>query len=306
MLVSEKFQKMTTLQTARPPVQTGRQAVQYPSKVTVDARALFQILSHALRRKPDQARVIGTLVGVRSDDGNEVEVKTAYIVPINETEDQVDINIEYHKEMFQLVRRAYPESVILGWYATSTKLDSLSALIHDFYSQEHGTYPHPAIHIAVPTTDVNELEVRSFISSPIRLPGDVGLGNCIFLPVRNEVIYTDTDNSAMAIVNKASSSRMRTADVLSDISNLDQTIAELIETLDKVQTYVRKVLNGKSEASIAVGKYLYRTLTLAPALSSQPIEELYESYLQDVLAVVHLTNAVKTQLELTSELTPLV
>ncbi|PRT56848.1 Eukaryotic translation initiation factor 3 subunit F [Wickerhamiella sorbophila] len=297
---------MTTLQTARPPVQTGRQAVQYPTKVTIDARALFQIMSHALRRKPDQPRVIGTLVGTRSDDGNEVEVKSAYIVPIDESEDQVDINIEYHKEMFQLVRRVNPESVILGWYATSTKLDNLSALIHDFYSQEHGTYPHPAVYVTVPTTEVSDIEVRSFISSPIRLPGDVGLGNCIFLPIQNEVVYTDTDNSAMTVVNKAASSRMRNAEVFSDIANLDQTIAELIESIDKVQTYVRKVLNGKSEASVAVGKYLYRTLTLLPMLSNLTIEELYESYLENVLAVVHLTQAVKTQLELTSELTPLV
>jgi JAB1/Mov34/MPN/PAD-1 ubiquitin protease len=50
---------------------------------------LFSILDHYLRRNEGQSRVIGTLLGSRSDDGSEIEIKNCFNVPHNETEDQV-------------------------------------------------------------------------------------------------------------------------------------------------------------------------------------------------------------------------
>lgn len=58
---------------------------------SVNPLVFFSILDHYLRRNADQDRVIGTLLGVRSEDGAEVEIKGCYPVPHLETQDQVNL-----------------------------------------------------------------------------------------------------------------------------------------------------------------------------------------------------------------------
>ncbi|KAI7123625.1 hypothetical protein KC324_g17964, partial [Hortaea werneckii] len=43
-----------------------------PLNVSIQPQALISILDHAARRPTDTARVIGTLLGTRSEDGTEV------------------------------------------------------------------------------------------------------------------------------------------------------------------------------------------------------------------------------------------
>src|SRR3954454_22938012 len=61
--------------------------------VSVNPVVLFSILDHYLRRQENQHRVIGTLLGVRSEDGSEVEVRNCFPVPHDETQNQVCILI---------------------------------------------------------------------------------------------------------------------------------------------------------------------------------------------------------------------
>lgn len=297
---------MDVLQTARPALHAGRQAVQYPNNVIIDAQAVFQILSHALRRKADQERVIGTLVGVRNEDGSEVEVKFAYIVPITETNEQVNVDVEYHKDMYQLVRKSYPESVILGWYATSSKLNNLSALIQDFYSREHSTFPWPPIHLTLETHSASQFNLQTYISTSIGVPPDQSSGNCIFLPVKNTVYYTSVDKSAMDLIRKVSFSDKNNEDVVNDIRTLDAMLRDVIAQIDINQKYVRDVIEGRVEGSASVGRQLFKSLTRFSSSHGGSVEKLLNGYLQDLFAVVCLTQAIKSQLEITSKLTTLV
>lgn len=52
-------------------------------------QALFSILDHSLRRNADQDRVLGTLLGVRSEDGSEVEIRNCFAIGHNESQEQV-------------------------------------------------------------------------------------------------------------------------------------------------------------------------------------------------------------------------
>lgn len=65
------------------------QATTSPLSVIINAQALFSILDHSLRRSVDQERVIGTLLGVRSEDGGEVEIRNCFAVGHNESQEQV-------------------------------------------------------------------------------------------------------------------------------------------------------------------------------------------------------------------------
>jgi hypothetical protein len=65
--------------------------LQLPStfSVAVDPVVVLAVLDAHLRRQSDQDRVVGTLLGVRSDDGSEIVLKSCFCVPHSENEDEV-------------------------------------------------------------------------------------------------------------------------------------------------------------------------------------------------------------------------
>ncbi|ANB11524.1 hypothetical protein AWJ20_4341 [Sugiyamaella lignohabitans] len=288
----------------------GAPTISSPSNVVVHAQALFQILDHSLRRNAGQQRVIGTLLGVRSEDGLEVEIKSAYGVPHDETEDQVIVAMDHNRTMYQLHRKANPKDVILGWYATSNELNNLSGLVQDFYSQQSsGTYPYPAVHLTVETGSASsDIDIRTYISSPVGVIGEdkTSSGNCIFVPVPNEVRYSEVEKSALSVLSQAKDDENRSAPLVSDMKALEDSIVEVIDMLQRVSAYVNGIITGNTPANVAIGKYLLKSLSLVPSLSAETLEKLFNSHLQDVLMVVYLANTVKTQLQLSSRLTPLV
>jgi hypothetical protein len=76
-------------------------------------------------------------------------VKSAFAVLHSETDEQVAVDMDYHRAMYDLCARVRPNETIVGWYSTGSDLNTYSALIQNFYSQE--TAPHQAVHVALNT-----------------------------------------------------------------------------------------------------------------------------------------------------------
>ena len=75
---------------ARPTIASSQTfSLQTPLTASIEPVVLFSILDHALRRNANQKRVIGTMLGVRSDDGTEIEIRNSFAVPHNESTEQV-------------------------------------------------------------------------------------------------------------------------------------------------------------------------------------------------------------------------
>lgn len=88
-----------------------------PTVVTVHPAALFSILDHFLRRADSQERVIGTLLGTRTE--REVEIRSAFPVLHSETDEQVAVDMDYHTQMYEMQQKVAPKEVIVGWCAHS-------------------------------------------------------------------------------------------------------------------------------------------------------------------------------------------
>merc|ERR1712000_63928 len=114
------------------PQQAGLQTSNSPLTVNIQPQAILSVLDHATRRDARDAsqpdRVTGALVGTRSEDGSEVEVRSCFAIPHTEEEDQVEVDVEYQKNMLALTLKANPREVLLGWYTTSLELNSLAPL----------------------------------------------------------------------------------------------------------------------------------------------------------------------------------
>jgi translation initiation factor 3 subunit F len=282
------------LHLARPlgPVQIGTQPSTAPLNVSVQPQAIFAILDHSLRRPQDQERVIGTLLGVRSEDGTEVEIRNCYAVPHTETQEQVEVDMDYQKQMLQLHLRANPKEVLLGWYATSSDLNTFSALIQNFYGQQgDGTWPHPAIHLTVSTVPGKDIEAKTYISAPVGVTAERAADSCLFIPVPHEIKYGEADRSGLELISGAKDREDRSQMLQTDIDTLERAIEQVLEMIDRVSNYVSNVLDEEAEPSSALGQFLMNTLSLAPKVDAEDIErDLYVLLLS--VSCVSLANSV--------------
>lgn len=267
------------LHLARPlgPAAVASQPSTAPLNVVIQPQAIFSILDHSLRRNQDQGRVIGTLLGVRSEDGTEVEIRNCYAVPHTETTEQVEVDMDYQKQMLALHLRANPREVLVGWYATSSELNTFSALIQNFYGQQgDGTYPHPAVHLTVSTIPGKDIEARTYISAPIGVTPERAADSCLFTPVPHEIKYGEADRSGLETIALAKDKEDRSQDIITDIEALEKAIESVLEMLERVSNYVNNVLDEEAPPSSALGQFLMNTLSLAPKVEAADIErDLY-------------------------------
>jgi translation initiation factor 3 subunit F len=267
--------------------------------VTVRPVALFSILDHFLRRTSSQDRVIGTLLGTRVE--NEIEVRNSFAVLHSETSEQVAVDMEYHRSMFDLHQKVNPREVIVGWYSTGTDLNTYSSLIHNFYSQE--TAPHQAIHLAVDTgvQEGGQPGVKAYVSSPVGVFPKPE--NCLFVPVPCELRYNSAEHSGLELLTKALHSPSRHASPAQDLEVLQQALVNVVEMIDRVLGYVRSILSGEIEGNEGVGRYLMDTLSeTTDGLEKGKVEVLFNAHLQDTLMVSYLASLVQSQVEVSSRL----
>jgi translation initiation factor 3 subunit F len=244
-----------------------------PMAITILPSALFSILDHSLRRNPDQHRVIGTLLGVRSEDGSEVEIRSTYAVPHTETVEQVEVDMEYQKQMLALHLRQNPREVLVGWYATSAELNTFSALIQNHYSQSEGTWPFPAVHLTVSTTPGKPIACQTYISVGIGVTEERSSDSCSFVPVPHEIRYSDADKSGLELIASAKDKETRSAPVEMDLDSLERALVHILDMIERVSNYVSGVLDEETEPSNALGQFLMNALSLAPKVDPANIEK---------------------------------
>ena len=257
-------------------------------------QAIFSILDHSLRRNADQERVIGTLLGTRSEDGSEVEIRNCFAVGHTETQEQVEVDMEYQKQMLALHLKANPKEILVGWYATSAELNTFSALIQNFYGGHgDGTWPHPAVHLTVGTEPGKEIEARTYISAPVGVTAERAADSAVFIPVPHEIKYGEAEKSGLELIAGAKDNENRTADVLTDIESLERAIEEVLGLLERVSKYVEAVIDEEAPPSSALGQFLLNTLALAPKVEPADIER--DLYVHAIWKTIRFANLVQQQ-----------
>ena len=219
-----------------------------------------------------------------------MEIRNCYAVPHTETQEQVEVDMDYQKSMLALHLRAAPKEVLVGWYATSPDLNTFSALIQNFYSQQgEGTFPHPAVHLTVATAPGVDVEAKTYISAPIGVTAERAADSCVFIPVPHEIKYGEAEKSGLEMIAGAQDREDRTLAMGTDVEVLERGIEQVLDLLERVSNYVSNVLDEEAEPSSALGQYLMNTLSLAPKVDAEEIEkDLYAAIYSHVLRIVHL------------------
>ncbi|KAK7061996.1 eukaryotic translation initiation factor 3 subunit F [Favolaschia claudopus] len=272
-----------------------------PTSITIHPVALFSILDHYLRRNDQQPRVIGTLLGTRSPDNTQVHVRSSFAVLHSENEEQVAVDMEYHRTMYELHSRVTPKETIVGWYSTGSNLNTYSALIQNFYSQE--TAPHQAIHVALNTgaEEGEQAGVQAYVSSPVGVFPKPE--NCIFVPVPVRLQFQEAERSGLDLLTQtALSPNSTTPQPVTSIENLESALTTVSQMLDRVLAYVRQVLAGEVPGDKALGRYLMDTLGVAAIGEKGGEDKAFNASLQDTLMISYLANLVRAQAEVSARL----
>lgn len=224
---------------------------------------------------------------MRSEDGQEVEIRNCFAVGHTETQEQVEVDMDYQKQMLALHLKANPKEVLVGWYATSAELNTFSALIQNFYAGvQEGTHPHPAVHLTVSTEAGKDVETRTYISASVGVTEERKNDSAAFIPVPHEIRYGEAEKSGLEVISGAKDMPDRTANVITDIETLERAIEEVLAMLDRVSKYVDAVMEEEAEPSSALGQFLLNALALAPKVDPADVErDLYATH------IVHISQA---------------
>lgn len=119
---------------------------------TTSPVVLFSVLDHFLRRDESQTKVLGALLGVRSTDGTEVEIRNAFALIYTTEGEGITIDREHYRSMYELHQRVNPEEVILGWYTAGSELTAACTPVHSFFVDD--VAPFQPIHVTIDTEDL--------------------------------------------------------------------------------------------------------------------------------------------------------
>jgi translation initiation factor 3 subunit F len=84
----------------------------------------------------------------------------------------------------------------------------------------------------------------------------------------------------------------------SDLNLIQATLTDVLSMIDRVLTYVRRVLSGEIVGDKTVGKLLLDALST----STKGFEKGFNAHLQDTLMMNYLANLLRSQVELSSRM----
>uniref|UniRef100_A0A6Q2ZG46 MPN domain-containing protein n=1 Tax=Esox lucius TaxID=8010 RepID=A0A6Q2ZG46_ESOLU len=230
-------------------------------------------------------------------DKHSVEVTNCFSVPHNESEDEVAVDMEFAKNMYELHKRVSPSEVIVGWYATGFEITEHSVLIHEYYSREATNPIHLTMDCALQSGKMN---IRAYVSAPMGVPGKtVGV---MFTPLSVKYKYYDTERIGVELLQRTRDAPNASSGLTSDLCQVGKAASRVQDMLATVLTYIEDVLSGKQGADNSVGRYLMDLVNKVPKISAEDFETMLNSNINDLLMVTYLANLTQAQIALNEKI----
>lgn len=274
--------------------------------VRIHPVVVFNIVDIYERRNPDTQRVIGTLLGNVDKLGN-VEVTNSFVIKHREINNEVAVDLDVAKELYELHRKVYSSEVIVGWFATGGgTIDEYSVVIHDYYSRE---CPNP-IHLTVDPSE-GGVQTKCYVSTTFGVPGK-SMGT-MFAPI-DDVTISYCYEPEMVGVRACMYASGFPGVTSGDNKNvyLDNELEQIIQMSSKCQESISKIVKFIDETILVtqnavipqssndIGRQLMAMIENIIPFGED--DEAFNANLKDFLMVVYLSNLSKTELVLNEKL----
>ncbi|EZA61724.1 hypothetical protein DMN91_003874 [Ooceraea biroi] len=273
--------------------------------VKVHPVVLFQVVDAYERRKLESVRVIGTLLG--TVEKGVVEITNCFCVPHKESESQVEADLTYGMDLYDLNHRVNAQENIVGWWATGNEVTTHSSVIHEYYVRECNN----PVHLTVDTTLLNttRMAIKAYVCVPLGVPN--GKKGSMFTSIKVQVKCYEPEVVGLQSCSKPQlQSHTQTGakptgavEPMMDLAQVSAACSKLSVMLDQVLAYVDDVLAGKQLPDNQVGRALLDMVHSVPKMTSDQFDKMFNSNVKDLLMVVALSQLIKTQLQLNEKLT---
>lgn len=282
------------------------------SSYTVHPLVVISILDHHKRRNKGLSRVVGTLLGVRNPKDGTTAITNCFPVIHRESEEQVQLDVQYHSQMYQLHQRTNPREKVVGWYSTGNDFFSYnSSLIHSVYIKECASESQASPCFLCVDTNLseNKLGARLFRSVDICLEENkVLVSRFEEVPIRQKATEAEKIGIDVLIKGKPDNDHQfdSPASISSDIDSLEMSLADLLGMLDDVKDYVARVQSGEVAPDLQTGALIANALSQIPHVTPEKFQSMFAGNLQDMLMIVYLANLTRTQINITDRISQIV
>lgn len=235
-----------------------------------------------------------------TSDKGVVEVTNCFCVPHKEHADQVEAELNYAMDVYELNRRVNSNETIVGWWATGNEVTNHSSVIHEYYSRECRS----PVHVTLDTSlGGARMGLRAYVCVPLGVPR--GQQGCMFTPISVALTCYEPEVVGLQLCQKTQGvgARARPTAPLSDLALVGEAGARLASLLEQVLGYVDDVLAGRRAPDAAAGRALLQLVNSVPNLSADAFADAFAAGVKDLLMVVTLAQLIKTQLQLNEKLT---
>lgn len=284
------------------------------SKVEVSPAALLELIEAIYYDNTSaNTKIVGTLLGSRSDDGSIVYVKGSYIVPLKEENGELSFQDVYNHSTYQLYKKSNPDLTIVGWFSTDPKIDTYTGLVHDIYSKTNPSSILLTLEYKSAEGEIISPIIKTFTSSSVGLPSTSNLvqtlgldksGAYVFAPVPNDVVSSRSELTSLEVIAKATKNADSAISCGSELSQIQQSIGDAINMVKTLKEYVSRVQNGELSGDAKVAEILSSTLKYKLGEGQlQRLGQIIENRLDESVVLEYLASCLKQQLELSAKLT---
>lgn len=220
-----------------------------------------------------------------------------FCVPHKEYDDQVEAELSYAMDVYDLNKRVNSSEAIVGWWATGNEVTNHSSVIHEYYSRECNN----PVHVTVDTSlQGGRMGLKAYVCVSLGVPE--GKQGCMFTSIPVDVTCYDPEVFALQLCQKTVG-RSRNVSPMLDLAQVAEAGSKMGSLLDQVLQYVEDVLANRQKANNAVGRALLDLVNSVPHMSNEQFSEMFNSNVKDLLMVISLSQLIKTQLQLNEKLT---
>ncbi|CAG9123053.1 unnamed protein product [Plutella xylostella] len=237
----------------------------------------------------------------RTADKGVVEVTNCFCVPHKEHADQVEAELNYAMDVYELNRRVNATENIIGWWATGNEVTNHSSVIHEYYSRECREPVHVTLDTSLQGGRMGLARGMCVWHSECQEASKAACSHLFDVSLTSyepEIVGLQLCQKTMA-----PNGRSRQVQPMQDLAQVSEAAAKLSTLIEQVLQYVEDVLAEKTVPNNAVGRQLLELVNSVPNLAADSFTDAFASSIKDLLMVVTLAQLIKTQLQLNEKLT---
>eukprot|EP01029_Cantina_marsupialis_P028949 TRINITY_DN778235_c0_g1_i1.p1 TRINITY_DN778235_c0_g1~~TRINITY_DN778235_c0_g1_i1.p1 ORF type:complete len:297 (+),score=79.13 TRINITY_DN778235_c0_g1_i1:52-942(+) len=277
-------------------------------EVKVHPVAVFGITEHHLRRKRDQRRVIGTLLG--TNDNGVVHVQETFPVSHDNVDGKFSVAVAQMNQMKNMYQAIFPKLQVVGWYSTASVdgdsyINTNSAAVHAHFSKHLTSNP---VHLVVDTKSAEKFVMKGYMAEAFENVTAKSISVSQFQEVDTQFACDQKEKIAMNTMMRARKSIKANDSVFSVMSvpesrsAVEDTLSEMLNMVSQAEAYVKGVVEGKVTPDDKISRVMLDLYSSLPSTEDKQFEELFKTGVQDMLLSAYLATVSRSQIQVAEKL----